>query len=67
MEAWIYHFPIGEIMIVEEDSAITEISFAQELPEGAERRETPLIKRCPRRARGIFCWQTFVVRSAAGA
>lgn len=46
MEAWIYHFPIGEIMIVEEDSAITEISFAQELPEGAERRETPLIKRC---------------------
>lgn len=46
MEAWVYHFPIGEIMIAEEEGAITEISFAQELPKGAERRETPLIKRC---------------------
>lgn len=46
MNAWVYILPAGEIMIAEEDEAIVEISFTAELAEGAERKESPLIKRC---------------------
>ena len=46
MNAWFYTLPTGEIMITEEDEAIVEISFAAKLAEGAERKESPLLKRC---------------------
>ena len=46
MNAWVYTLPAGEIMIAEDNDAIVEISFTAELAEHAERKESPLLKRC---------------------
>ena len=54
MEAWVYSFPIGEIMIAAEEGAITAIRFERDLPKEAKQVETPLIKRCQEELREYF-------------
>lgn len=46
MKSWIYALPLGEMVLAEENGAITMVDFGGELPTGAERGETDLLRRC---------------------